>query len=199
VVEIVRDCVSEVFILSAFFLANIVKKDELWKVEGRIFIDVPESEEIDKQAVALTKALATEQELTNISATLIVDNVLKKIFGITSFCFYINSYGKICAFHIVIPNINIPFEMPQYCNEVKEKDLKDYCLKAKDFIEKGTTLRHFDFLPLYGWCEPNDGGVIFAIVISYSISRIFSVPYRINILGDKVDLNMIGEPIEIKK
>lgn len=193
IMEIVGNYVSEI-IHSVFFPANIVKKDDLWKVEGRMFIDAPKSEEISKQISAILK----QPELANILHA--VDVTKEKLFGMTRVCFYVNSYGKICGFYSAPLNTDVPFAIPSSYREVKENDLKDYCLKAKNLIEKGiSSLRYLDFLPLYGWCKSNDESVIFAIVIGHSMFRTFLGAYRINISHDEVDLNMLEEPIEMEK
>jgi len=200
-VEIVKDYVRDVFgSLSGFFLSNIVKEGGLWVVEGKIFMNLSEIKGAPKQLAALTKSTLREKyiSLREIEKKEIEKNIEKMVTELrsTSFCFYLNSYGKICAFHIAIPNTDIPF-IPQYCNEVEEKDLKDYCLKAKNFIEKGTTFRSFDFIPLYGWYATKDKGKISSIVIFYSLNRTILVPYMIEVAGDEVDLKMIEEPTEI--
>ncbi|GEM_PF-7115813 len=199
VVEIVRDYVSDVFgSLSGFFLSNIVKKDELWVVEGKIFMNMLGVEGISKQLAALTEEVAREIKIAKIA-----EKMVAGMKGSTSFYFYVNSYGKICA--SCAKDINI-FDIADkyfsqilpYWKEIKEKDMKDYCQKAKNFIEKGTTFRSFDFIPVYGWCKSKDEGVIFSIVILYSLTRTIVIPYVIEIVGDEVDLKMIEEPIERK-
>ncbi len=199
VIEIVKKYASEVFETSIFLPLSIAPEtkgaEKLWKATGKILIDIPKIEKIGGKIVDLINtAVMTMQDsgkkLESIDA-------LSKIFDLVSFCFYINSYGKICAFHIVIPNTNIPFEIPQGCNELKEKDLKDYSLMAKKFFEKGMNPKYFDFVPLYGWCKTNRDVVIFAFIVFYSTFRAFFTSYRIEIVDDDVEIKTLTEPVEI--
>jgi len=200
VMEIVKKYASEVFETSIFLPLSITTEtkgaEKLWKATGKILIDIPKIEKIESKIVDLINAAVMTMQDGGKKPEGV--EALSKIFDLVSFCFYINSYGKICAFHIVIPNANIPFEIPRGCNELKEKDLKDYTLRAKKFFEKVMNHpKYFDFVPLYGWCKTNNDVVIFAFVVFYSTFRAFFTSYRIEIVNDNIDIKALTEPVEI--
>lgn len=199
VLEIVKKYVSEVFETSIFLPLSIDETkdaEKLWKATGKILVDVPkiENEKIKNKIVDLINDAVNDMQGVKKLAGKIA---LSKISDLISFCFYINSYGKICAFHIVIPDTNIPFEIPQCCSELKEKDLKDYSIMAKKFFEKGMNPKFFDFVPLYGWCKANNDIIIYAFVVFYSTFRAFFTSYRIEIVNDNIEFKTIAEPVEI--
>lgn len=200
-IETVKKYVSAVFETNIFLPLSIGKteyKDGLWKVTGKVLIDIPkiENEKIKSKIADLINNAVNENKRYN-KKTLEGKGALSKVLDLINFCFYINSYGKICAFHPVFPDTDIPFEIPLCCNELKGKDMKDYSVRAKKFFEKGIDAKFFDFVPLYGWCKAKNDSVIFAVIVLYSTFRVFYTSYRIEIINNSIDLKTITEIEEI--
>lgn len=194
VIEVIKEYAEEIFGTNMFLPLSveteIKNKERLWKVVGKILVDIPQIKNIDdvfefiKNSERFKKKFELKVEFG-------------KIFDIMSFCFYINSYGKICAFYPMTPEISseekfseIFHQLYPDWSEIKEKDLKDCCVIAKNFFSKGLDPKYFDFIPFVGWVIAHNSALILALVVSYLTLRTFSTFYIIKIVDNEVDIEM---------
>ncbi len=69
-----------------------------------------------------------------------------KLRDVGDFCFYINSYGKICALFMCKIDNSITKKL---IDDIKpeEKDVNDVVKKAKEILGEGTSFKYIDYFP----------------------------------------------------
>ncbi len=119
------------------------KERNFWIISGEI------KSEFDKEIWDILSAIINlpPSEFATVMKELQVDNSIKKISEHFNFCFYVNSYGKICA---ISPYERFTPIVEKETDDIKseEKDVNDICKKAKEILGEGTTFKYVDYIPV---------------------------------------------------